>query len=411
MTIDWSNPRNALRLGELIWNADKIVELANGYPDGLEPTPAQLAILDQVLAEVAEEEMYAGLHPDDAAALREIQSQQSGVNGYGLSSGPDLATSAFMTELADYAAAQGDYDVAAETAAAAGMGGVELANGSYAGVIELANAAVDIDARRAREDAAPLARRSEDRVQHALSRAARGTLTPRQPSLADFASPSQSARTRAEQRWQQSHVSWDGQVGRGSPCGVIDATGRCGEPYHSPSCGSLASTDIAEGLQASGAYARIAGQAMLDADGRSWGVTMGGWLESATGQRQAQSGWQGGSRELTSIRRHPAFGNPDDPDAVPQGFPASTRATAAALAAQAGLTVRTADEIRASASVEQASRITGMLMSGRARPGPDDGESTRERRERMHRPAVPVPVDQPDDGLRGALPQYMAGQL
>lgn len=318
---------------------------------------------------------------------------------------------AFAGEMAEYAAAEGDYGTAVQTMAELGMDGIELANGSYATVAELSNAAHERESQRAAEDAGPLAARSEDRLARALSRAARGTLVTRQPSLADFASPSAAARQLAEHRWRQDHADYDGAVTGGEICGHVDDLGRCGARYHSPGCSGLADAAIGTALAESGAYARISGQPVTDAAGTTWDTTMGGWLEASTGMRQAQSGWADSRRELASVRRVPVFGDPEDDGSPGEEFPASTRAVAAALAAQAGLTVRSADEIRAAASQEQAARMAHMLMTGRARPRPDEGESMRERAARMRQPVIPVPFGQPDDGLRGALPQYVNGAL
>jgi len=42
---------------------------------------------------------------------------------------------------------------------------------------------------------------------------------------------------------------------------------------------------------------------------------------------------------------------------------------------------------------------------------PDLGETSRERPERLRQPVQLSQVMQPDDGLFGALPTYVAGQL
>src|SRR5689334_13724514 len=92
----------------------------------------------------------------------------------------------------------------------------------------------------------------------------------------------------------------------------------------------------------------IAVRPHLDEDGLPWidqefgaPMTLTDHIEALTGQRLGDASlWEahrGQRRELASPARPQVYGDPDDPDAIPLPFPASTAATVAALAAQAGI--------------------------------------------------------------------------
>ncbi len=114
-----------------------------------------------------------------------------------------------------------------------------------------------------------------------------------------------------------------------------------------------------------------------------------------------------GGRETFQAQRTQRFGDPDDPDAVSGPMPASTSLNAAAIARQAGLAVRSADEIRSQARAQRdytADRLNPRYTDPRA------AETTRDRAARLHRPVTPVRLDQPgDEPWNGSLPVYRAG--
>jgi hypothetical protein len=69
-------------------------------------------------------------------------------------------------------------------------------------------------------------------------------------------------------------------------------------------------------------------------------MTLTDHIEAATGIRLGDvSAFETGRtrREVAAVQRPQVFGDPDDPDAMPLGIPASTARTAAALAAQGGI--------------------------------------------------------------------------
>jgi hypothetical protein len=389
--IDWSDPQNVLRLGQLIGASGKIVDLANSLPPGTQPwqvgiydqvlaglqdpaasddtqlSPDELAVLLDAAAELdamglanSPEDDVAGLSQrgqaiykkliatgmPHARALKFARNAQKAQPGQApqLSNGQDPSLTAFAAEMAEYAAEQGDYDVAAQTAQELGMGGIELAGGDFATVAELANASFAREQQRLAEDAEPLAARSEDRLARALARVGTGSYAPRRVTTADLASPSQAARTMARHRYRQEHAD-DAAITFGAPCGVVDDYGRCGEPYHTAGCSGLATSQIAEALQASGTYADIAARPAADAQGSVWlrsdgqAATWRDHVEALTGQRQQVSGRPDafrGSQEL-AVRRAAVFGDPADPDDVGTAFPDPVMDMVDAVRQQAGI--------------------------------------------------------------------------
>ena len=162
----------------------------------------------------------------------------------------------------------------------------------------------------------------------------------------DLASPSGAGAALARHRWSQNRADPMVAVTGIYPCGTSDEFGRCAEPYHSADCGSLATTEIAEALQESGAYADRAGEALADSSGRAWAdqegqpMNLTDHIEAATGQRLAggslfESGY--GHRELVSPQRQARYGDPSDPD-----DPGTDLPDISALTAQLGLSDRSA---------------------------------------------------------------------
>jgi hypothetical protein len=93
--------------------------------------------------------------------------------------------------------------------------------------------------------------------------------------------------------------------------------------------------------------------------------------------------------------------------------PAATRARAAALAAQAGISVPDASRDRERARTDpRRAHAQARLMS---RTGDGDGiVSAADRYAQVHRKVTARglrQLEQPQDGLAGALPQYVAGSL
>lgn len=122
--------------------------------------------------------------------------------------------------------------------------------------------------------------------------------------------------------------------------------GYCMNRYHEHGCGSAATPDIVEQLKPQ--LEMMAARPHLGPDGQPWldqeygsPMTLLDHVESQLGVRLGDASlWEshrGQRRPLAQAQRPLVHGNPDDPDAVPLPFPADTMATAAALAAQAGI--------------------------------------------------------------------------
>jgi hypothetical protein len=105
---------------------------------------------------------------------------------------------------------------------------------------------------RVEQDAQPLPRLAEDRMAYLVDRAANRTLVPQGPAAYGLANqPDPMAATTG-----------------GMPCGVIDATGRCGERYHAATCNSLADPFIAQTLRPQ--MEQIAARPWADVNGQVW---------------------------------------------------------------------------------------------------------------------------------------------
>ena len=360
----------------------KRIDLAG---DPYEPTPEDHAELDAILDELRDDLAAGRLSPEELAALEAIE--------------PGMVAS---------------------LSAPAGLNGHAHANGYGGNVLDLSNAASSIDmaanrgARRAAEDLEVQPRTTEKRLERCYARIMAGSYS---PGAFEFSGGASGAgRALAEARWQRKDQDFRQSVTGAPACGVVDQLGRCGERFHRSGCGSIADPAVAQELIEAGAYKRISGRPMIDSNGRAFrsqwntGMDMASLLEGMTGERLAGSAdglFESGSgrRELLLPRRHPRYGDPDDPEGYDSPMPAATRRTAAALAAQAGLTSH-ASEARAQYKAERERRLAQLNPRW---IDPRTAESPRERRERMHQPVEPVPVG--DMPWNGSLPMYAAGQL
>ena len=66
--------------------------------------------------------------------------------------------------------------------------------------------------------------------------------------MADLASLSATARTKAAARYRQEHADFRTAGTGGEICGHVDELGRCGARFHEAGCSGLATTEIAEVL-------------------------------------------------------------------------------------------------------------------------------------------------------------------
>jgi hypothetical protein len=309
-------------------------------------------------------------------------------------SDPDLVD--FARELAEKLADSGRIDLASELYASLGGADVDAeplgtANGGYGDAIDLSNvldAQLGQAATVAAEDAAPPPRSAEARLARSLGRIARGTYQP--AGALEFASPSSAARELGRRRWQ---VTQPGPVTGRANCGASDEFGHCIEPYHAAGCGSIASTEIAEALRDSGAYARLASQPFADANGRHWAdqfgrpVTAAGHIEAAAGERLGggaafESGY--GKRDLISPQRQARFADYDDPEDPGGGVPYETAALAGAVQAQARLAGRDAAWERERHAERRTEAAVSAALSGRGLARrPDDAFDVTSRREHI----------------------------
>ena len=248
----------------------------------------------------------------------------------------------------------------------------------------------ELDEIRAGEDAAEevLGRRGTDesRMQRAAARIAAQTYVP--PISAE-----------------RDALSAPGMVTGDHNCGPTHPDGLgCMNSSHEMTCGSLASSEIGQGLQDAGTYRQIAARTVLDATGRPV-VTSSGqpgtWsdiIESASGQRVrgAADFEQGRPKDpVASIGR-------EDPYAGSMADPNLVQCARDAMGIQPQ---RTAAEAGRELAARQAvAQMTGWRSSRIVHA--DYGESTRERAERHHRPAQ---LQQHDEPLNGSTGSYRAG--
>jgi hypothetical protein len=116
--------------------------------------------------------------------------------------------------------------------------------------------------------------------------------------------------------------------------------------HHAIGCGSAATPDVVEAVRPQ--LEMMAMRPHLGPDGQPWldqeygaPMTLTGHIEALTGVRLGDASLleshRGQRRPLAQPQRPQVFGDPDDPDAAPQPFPADTARSAAALLGQAGI--------------------------------------------------------------------------
>jgi hypothetical protein len=238
-----------------------VIDLSSADWDGVDISPAEIAAVDQAVAEADEEafldQIVADAHAE-AEAERQARYEQSLAD-------PGLREIA--QEMAACLAENGEEAEAGLLLSEMGLPGVELASGQYRDVLDLANAQIDRDVTRARQDAEPVPRSAgtEDRLARAYGRIAAGTYTPA-PGAAtefEFAGPSSAASRLARHRW---HGQRPSPVTGAGNCGSSDEFGYCMEPRHAMGCGSVAdpftAAELREVMQAGAA------RPFIDAAGR-----------------------------------------------------------------------------------------------------------------------------------------------
>lgn len=281
---------------------------------------------------------------------------------------------------------------------------LDFSGATFDDFIDLTNAQFDRAGAVQADNAVPVPSRTEARLAYLLGRLGRGTY---EPSSITLASPSTAARELARHRWQ---ATQPGPVTHQPNCGASDEFGHCIEPYHSAGCGSVASTDVAEALRDSGAYARLAADPFTDQPGRVWDdqhgqpMTLRGHVEASIGQRLGDGAafeTGTGPRELTTPKPWPMLRDPDDPDDPGQPLPDVSR-----YAAAMGITAPSAAAERSRFAARRAQAISDAVLRGGGRVHADRGETVRERNERLHQPVQPRQVG---DTWNGSLPAYEAG--
>lgn len=261
-------------------------------------------------------------------------------------------------------------------------GYAELAE--FSRTFDLAN---EIELVRQAEDAEPPAPRTEDRIATALARIEAGTFTPR---IYGFASPG------------------EGTVTGMPTCGPADEYGYCMNRHHAIGCGSTADTFVAELLRPQ--MADLAQRPHLDEYGLPWidaefgsAMTLTDHIEAATGIRLGDAAPYAvrPRRELITAARPQVYGDPDDPDAVPLPFPEDTMATAAALAAQAGIQTPADAQAQRAAWVYENTRQTARIRPPQHPDYRADLSNPAPRETRL--------AQFGDEPWNGSLPVYMAG--
>lgn len=252
---------------------------------------------------------------------------------------------------------------------------LDLANLSFGDVAELSNRGAARESAWQSEHAAEHAARArsprsyggtEGRLERAYQRVMAGTYTP-QAAAGAF-------------EWRQAHSA----VSRlsGAPnCGVSDDLGYCCAGSHEAGCGSLATSEAAQALAASGAYRELAARQWVDATGlpvrRADGsaATISDVFEQAAGQRlHGQAAFEtGGPRpEVAQVHR---------PD--PYGSLADARLLERAASAMGVTRQAPAHDVGVQRVADHALRTAGQFRSGRAGHPDYVGESPGERAARV----------------------------
>jgi hypothetical protein len=191
---------------------------------------------------------------------------------------PATAVELVAARLGQPAYADDDVDLDAVLAATLPHGyGYDLSDayGEFGRTFEMANAT---ELARLEQDTRPRSRLAEDRIAAALARIGGGTYTPRAYGFATT-----------------------GPVTGDLNCGAADEFGHCVERYHSASCGSLASPDIAEARRPQ--MEQIALRPHLDEDGRGWHDRQFGSRMSLVDHLEAASGVRLG--DVWAVRDRP----------------------------------------------------------------------------------------------------------
>jgi hypothetical protein len=405
-----------------------VIDLSGSVFDGDDCTLADLG----VTPEYAEEDDYdpadfglplTGGGPSDAELANRVRSI-----GYELATGLENRAEAIELSRAfgfdlrqiDLARSAIDYGQApdARDNGLPSAGGYELADGYGDDLREIdlaVNAQMDREMTRVAEDGAEAGRRggTEVRLGRAYDRIAAGTYTP--GGAFEMASPTEAGRQLAALRWRQNQAD---PVTGGHPCGHVDETGRCGARYHEMGCPGLATPDIAEAVRPQ--MRAITAAPVIDAHGRTWSNQYGTPLditqavEAASGQRLVNldpGGFESGhgSRDVFTAARQARYGDYDDPDDAGADMPRTTRALASAALTQMGVTVPDATRERDQARTRRDAQVASHVQRGRLPERADQRWDTGTRRERLHQPVTPAQlrqVEEPLDGLPGAVPMY-----
>jgi hypothetical protein len=279
--------------------------------------------------------------------------------------------------------------------------------------LDLSQAAYAGDAQAARSARGARALSAEERLANSLDRIGRGTYQPRPTDLAS-PSASEAARQLAQARWG---VSQPGPVTGQPNCSGSDDFGMCRGRYHDASCGSLASTDIAEGLREAGAYRRLASLPFETANGvwqdRSGGLmTLADHVEAATGERlRRDSVFESGGarRDVAAPGLDARYGDPDEPGRPSTAFPDDTAAVAGAVRAQMGIPKRDAAAERDRYTERRLAGALSQALSGRGLARQPDFDMTARRQDIREAYGPPQPVQFGEGPVNGSLASYEAG--
>ena len=302
--------------------------------------------------------------------------------------------------------------------------GIETANpcalaNDYDGlhnVIELADRADAFEAQRRREDAMPLARGTENRLEQAFSRIQSGSYLPTSPLVQLAGDPSSAGRSLARARWSQAEA---GSVTGHATCGPADEMGYCRNDQHDPECGSLADPAIGEVLgKAGGVYQALASAPWADANGRVWANHAGTpmdlvqHVEASTGVQlmpNAGGPFDNSGRELIAPQRIARYGDYDDPDGAAGAIDLPDVSALAQVIGVAGKDVA-ADRVRAGLQRDQAA-ADFLLHGGRS---PREAFDMGSRRQAVKDAMGPVQIaplgDNGESAMRG-VPQYTIGAI
>jgi hypothetical protein len=216
----------------------------------------------------------------------------------------------------------------------------------------------------------PLPRLPEDRLSHLLGRVSHGSYTPHSPG-------------------HPCHPGQPGAVLGQANYGASDDLGYCLNRQHTPGCSSMASTtEAAETIRP--ALRQSAYEPLADDRGVPWTdqhggpLTLLGAVEAAAGVRRTrESPFEGRARrELTAPARRMTIRDLDDPGSPGLPVPGQTRASAAAVAAYAGITPPDMAARRQQARAQRERVLAAQQLARGGRRVLGVGETMRERAER-----------------------------